>query len=314
MERRYFERRPKIEGMGAIAVVLIIVIGVVIVFSVGRIGVGYVAVVVDPVFGSTRPVGDGANARYFFKPPWASVFKVYVATDSVNMWSEVGGVGDFPAVQSLTKDGLRVDVDITVRWRVSASNVVELFRRFPALDWKDRAVIPIIREATRNLIVDFTAIETIERRGVIDTMLEQTLSEAFDKEPSLAGAILLDAVDLRRITLPDKFVTAIESKLAAEQLAIAAEFNKTRILVIANATAQSRIIEAEGAAKSRIIIANATREAIDAIAAQSPGLNSTQLTNLYLYLEALKDIAETGKGSFIIVTGERGQFIIPVPP
>jgi len=314
LERRYFERRPKIEGSIAIAVVLIIIIGGVLVFSIGRIGVGYVAVVVDPVFGSTTGVGDGANAHYFFKPPWASIYKVYVATDSINMWTERTAVGDFPAVQSLTKDGLRVDVDITIRWRVSASNVVALFRRFPALDWKDRAIIPIIREAIRNLIVNFTAIETIMRRGVIDTMMEQTLSEAFGKEPSLEDAILLDAVDLRRITLPETFVNAIESKLAAEQLAIAAEFNKTRILVVANATAMSQIVQAEGLAKSKIIIANATREAIDAIAAQSPGLNSTQLTNLYLYLEALKDIAETGKGSFIIVTGEAGQYIIPLPP
>lgn len=314
MERRYFERRPKIEGSIAIAVVLIIIIGGALVFSIGSIGVGYVAVVVDPVFGSTTGVGDGANARYFFKPPWASIYKVYVATDSINMWTERTAVGDFPAVQSLTKDGLRVDVDITIRWRVSGSNVVDLFRRFPALDWKERAIIPIIREAIRNLIVNFTAIETIMRRGVIDTMMEQTLSEAFGKEPSLEDAILLDAVDLRRITLPETFVNAIESKLAAEQLAIAAEFNKTRILVVANATAMSQIVQAEGLAKSKIIIANATREAIDAIAAQSPDLNSTQLTNLYLYLEALKDIAETGKGSFIIVTGEAGQYIIPLPP
>ena len=314
MERRYFEKRPRIESSLAVAVVVIIIIGGVLVFSFGRIGVGYVAVVVDPIFGSTTAVGDGANARFFFKAPWASVYNVYIATDSVNMWSEPTAVGDFPAVESLTKDGLRVNVDITVRWRISASGVVDLYRRFPGLDWKDRAIIPIIREAIRNLVVDFTAIETIERRGVIDTMMEETLSEALNREPSLAGAILLDAVDLRRISLPDTFINAIESKLAAEQLAIAAEFNKTRILVVANATAQSQVIQAEGLAKSKIILANATREAIDAIAAQRPDLNSTQLTNLYLYLEALKDIAETGKGSFIIVTGEAGQYIIPVPP
>lgn len=314
MDRRYFERRPRLETAGAIAVVLIIIVGGVLFFSFGRIGVGYVAVVVDPVFGSTTAVGDGANAQYFFKPPWASIFKVYVATDSVHMWSEVGEVGDFPAVPCLTKDGLRVDVDITVRWRVSASAVVDLFRRFPAMDWKERATIPIIREAIRNLIVDFTAIETIERRGVVSAMMEEALTEAFSVEPSLAGAIILDAVDLRRISLPDAFIGAIESKLAAEQLAIAAEFNKTKMLVLANATAMSQILQAEGLAKSKIIIANATREAIDAIAAQQPGLNSTQLMNLYLYLEALKDIAESGKGSFIIVTGDTGQFIIPLPP
>jgi len=314
LDSRFSERMPRIEGAGAIAVVIIVIIGGVLIFSIGRVGVGYVAVVVDPVFGTTTSVGDGANARYFFKPPWAGTFNVYVATDSVNMWTERGAIGDFPSVPSLTKDGLRVDVDITVRWRVSPSGVVDLFRRFPALDWKERTIIPIIREAIRNLLVDFTAIETIERRGIIDTMMEQALSEAFTREPSLAGAVLIDAVDLRRISLPDNFVNAIESKLAAEQLSIAAEFNKTRILVLANATAMSEIIKAEGIAKSRIIVANASREAIDTIAMGQPGLNSTQLTNLYLYLETLRSIAESGKGSFIVAPGDMGQFIIPIPP
>lgn len=314
MDREYFERRPRIEGVGAVAVVIIIIIGGVLVFSMGRVSVGDVAVIVDPILGTTSSVGDGANARYFFKPPWASVFKVYVATDSVNMWSEGAGIGDFPAVEALTKDGMRVDVDLTVRWRVFPSNVVDLFRRFPGLDWRDRAIIPIIREAVRDLIVNFTAIATIERRGVISAMMEQSLSEAFRDEPSLAGAILIDAVNLRRIALPDGFVNAIESKLAAEQLAIAAEFNKTRLLVLANASATSEIIKAEGIARSRVIIANATREAVEAMAALDPELDKAELTRLYLYLETLRDISESGKGTFIIAPSDSGQFIIPVPP
>lgn len=314
MDREYFERRPRIEGVGAVAVVIIIIIGGVLIFSMGRVSVGDVAVIVDPILGTTSSVGDGANARYFFKPPWASVFKVYVATDSVNMWSEGAGIGDFPAVEALTKDGMRVDVDLTVRWRVFPSNVVDLFRRFPGLDWRDRAIIPIIREAVRDLIVNFTAIATIERRGVISAMMEQSLSEAFRDEPSLAGAILIDAVNLRRIALPDGFVNAIESKLAAEQLAIAAEFNKTRLLVLANASATSEIIKAEGIARSRVIIANATREAVEAMAALDPELDKAELTRLYLYLETLRDISESGKGTFIIAPSDSGQFIIPVPP
>ncbi len=313
MERRYEIRGPRIEGVGIVAIVVIIIVGGVIIFSVGRVGVGEVAVVVDPVMGSTTSVGDGANARYFFKAPWASVFKVYVATDSVNMWTDATGIGDFPAVPSLTMDGLRVDVDITVRWRILPSAVVELFRRFPLQDWRDRAIIPIIREAIRNLIAEFTAIETIERRGTIAVALEEDLIGAFGTEPSLAGAIILDAVDLRRITLPDNFVDAIESKLAAEQLSIAAEFNKTRILILANATAQSRIIASEGQARSRIILANATRDAIDAIIHNNPDVSMDDITQLYLYLETLRDISESGNSQFIVITGDQGQFIVPIP-
>jgi len=207
-----------------------------------------------------------------------------------------------------------VDVDITVRWRVLPSGVVDLYRRFPGLDWKDRAIIPIIRETVRNLIVDYTAIETIETRGVIGTQLVKDLGKVFEAESSLQGAVLIDAVNLRRITLPDKFVNAIESKLAAEQLAIAAEFNKTKILVLANASAVSQRIRAAGIADSKLIIANATKEAIEVITFQLPETDLTQITNLYIYLETLRDIAESGKGTFIIAPGDSEQFIIPVPP
>jgi len=97
-------------------------------------------------------------------------------------------------------------------------------------------------------------------------------------------------------------------------IVIAAEFNKTRILVLANATAVSQIIKAEGLAQSKLIIANATREAIETITVQLPETDLTQITNLYLYLETLRDIAESGKGTFIIAPGDSEKFIIPVPP
>ncbi|NIN70011.1 MAG: hypothetical protein GTO63_36075, partial [Anaerolineae bacterium] len=121
MERRFRFDGPRFEGIGVIALVIIVIAGGLLFFGVGRIGVGYVAVIVDPVFGSTNVVGTGNNAQYFIKAPWASVYQIYVATDSVHMWSDVTEVGDFPAVESLTKDGLKVDVDVTVRWRIDPS-------------------------------------------------------------------------------------------------------------------------------------------------------------------------------------------------
>ncbi len=188
-----------------------------------------------------------------------------------------------------------------------------LYRRFPAGDWKERAIIPIVRRVIRDTVVKFTAIETIEKRDAVGPELEAALRSELEREPSLVGAVVLGTVDLREIALPSKFIDAIETKLATEQLAIAAEFNRTKILVLANATAQSAIIEAEGIATSRIIVANATYESIRIIAGES-GMNSTQLTTLYLTLEALKEIAKTGRTTFLIVTGEEGTWILPIPP
>jgi regulator of protease activity HflC (stomatin/prohibitin superfamily) len=311
VERRFEFEAPRVEGLGVILVAVLIIVGGIIIFSVGRIQVGYVAIVVDPIFGSTTSVGTGINAKYFLKMPWASVYKIYVATDSIHMWSDPFEQGDFPAVESLTKDGLKVDVDITVRWRLSPSATVALFRKFPSLDWRDRAIIPIIRESIRNLLVDFSAIETIEKRGTIGAVLFADLEESFNKELSIGDAIILDAVNIRKITLPDTFVNAIEKKLAAEQLAIAAEFNRTRLLVIADANAQASLIEAQGLANSRLVLANATRVSIELISESDPDLNAAEIAKLYLYLETLRDIAESGKGQFIIVPDE-SQYILPI--
>jgi regulator of protease activity HflC (stomatin/prohibitin superfamily) len=313
MEKRYNLDGPKIEGLGVIALALIIILGGVLFFSLGRIGVGQVALVIDPVLGTTSAIGDGQNARFFFKSPWANVYKVYVATDSIHMWSEGGAIGDFPAVESLTRDGLRVDVDLTVRWSISPSGVPDLFRRFPGLDWKERAIIPIIRETIRDLLVDYTAIETIERRGTIAKTMEVSLEEALSTERALRESIILRGVDLRKISLPATFVKAIESKLSAEQLSIASEFNKTRLIILANATAESQILNAEGLAESRLLLANSTREAIINLARSEKGLNMSKLTKLYIYLETLRDISEKGNSQIYVISGDNGEFILPIP-
>lgn len=312
VSRRFDFEGPRIEGYGVVAIVLIIAVGGILFFSVGRIGVGYVAVIVDPVFGTTSVVGTGSNAQYFIKSPWATVYKIFVATDSVHMWSDAMEVGDFPAVESLTKDGLKVDVDITIRWSITPSEAADLFRKYPGLDWKDRAVIPIIRETIRNLLVDYSAIETIELRASLGVALKTSLEKALEEESSLSNAVVLDAVNIRKITLPDNFVSAIEKKLASEQLAIAAEFNKTHLLVIADANAQSAIKEAQGLAASRLIIANATKQSIMVIAQANPEIDPAELAKLYLYLETLRDIAASGKGQFIIVPGD-SPYILTVP-
>ena len=312
VSRRFDFEGPRIEGYGIVAIVLIIAVGGLLFFSVGRISVGYVAVIVDPVFGTTNVMGTGENAQYFIKAPWATVYKIYVATDSVHMWSDAMEAGDFPAVESLTKDGLKVDVDITIRWSILPSGAADLFRKYPGLDWKDRAIIPIIRETIRNLLVDYSAIETIELRATLGIALKTSLEKALEEESSLSKAVALDAVNIRKITLPDNFVSAIEKKLASEQLAIAAEFNKTRLLVIADANAQSAIKEAQGLAASRLIIANATKQSMMIIAQANPEIDPAELAKLYLYLETLRDIAASGKGQFIIVPSD-SPYILSVP-
>ncbi|MCK4952390.1 hypothetical protein KAS14_01190 [Candidatus Bathyarchaeota archaeon] len=300
----------RIRGLSIVAIVLVAVIAVALFLSVGRVNVGYVVVIVDPLGGTISSAGDGSSARYFFKPPWATTQQIYVATESVHMWTDIDPTtgqaifGDFPAVPSLTQDGLGVDVDVTVRWTLAPSLIADLYRKYPAGDWEDRAIVSIIREAIRDTLVQFTAIQTIEERKNIATILEITLREQLGLEPSLVNATILGTIDLREVALPPTFIAAIEAKLAAEQLAIAAQFNATKILVLANATKAATVIEALGEAEAMETVADAIRTAIDSI--------GEEYAELYIWSESLKDIAE--KGGLIVVVGPNQSVPIIVSP
>ena len=78
----------------------------------------------------------------------------------------------------------------------------------------------------------------------------------------------------------------------AEQQKIQADFEKQRILILANATAQEVIIKASGEAEAKLIEANATIEAIELVL-ESTGQsgNGTRIAELYLWVQTLQRIA-----------------------
>ena len=98
--------------------------------------------------------------------------------------------------------------------------------------------------------------------------------------------------DLENIGYPEKYTSAIEDKLVSEQQKIQADFERERILVLANATAQETIIKASGEAEAKIIEANATKQAIELVL-MSVGQNGneTRIGELYLWIQALQRIA-----------------------
>ncbi|MFQ6085198.1 MAG: prohibitin family protein [Candidatus Bathyarchaeia archaeon] len=276
---------------------LIVIVGALL-FSVASIAVGEVAVITDPILKSVWTVGDGTKAQYYLKPPWAAAHRVYVAVDYIHMYPNAPPP-DFPSAPSLTKDGLAVGIDLTIRWSVSPSQVKPLFLNYPKADWKTRTIIPTIRQVIRDTIVKYNAIETIEYREEISQEFFNKLNAKLQAEESVAGAILLQELNLRDISLPARFTEAIEAKLSAEQQAKQAEFQRQQILTLADARAKERIIVANGTAQSLRLLAEYT------------GADPAEITALFLQLEAYKEMTE--KGARIIVITGQGQYIIPLP-
>ncbi len=305
-----FGKRSWLIRVAVAVLVVLIIFAIIIPLTIFRtVAVGYGAILVDPIGGAVS--GPITGPAWFFKAPWVSDIHIYYAIDSVGMWKEDEVQGDYPPVTPISKDGLRIEVDLLVRWSLDYTKLKDLYQRFPNLDWKDRVVSSVIRETGRNVIGQYTAIQIIENRSIITQVLSDEITDSLYTEESLLNSLINVEVDLRDIDPPTDFLKAIEAKIAAEQAKLQAEFEREKILILANASAAEKIIAAQGEASSRLIIANGTAESIRIIA-ENAGMNVTELTNLYLTLEALKEIAKTTE-NFVVILGQDGlTYLIPV--
>jgi regulator of protease activity HflC (stomatin/prohibitin superfamily) len=304
-----FGKRRWLTRVAVAMLVVLIIFAIIIPLTIFRtVGVGYGAILVDPIGGTiSDPITGPA---WFFKAPWVTDIHVYYAVDSVGMWKEDAVQGDYPPITPISKDGLRIEVDVLVRWSLDPTRLKDLYQTFPRLDWKERVISSVVREVARNIIGQYTAVQIIENRSIITQDLSDEIVSSLYVEESLLNALTNVEVDLRDIDPPVEFLQAIEAKIAAEQAKLQAEFERERILILANASAAEKIIAAQGEASSRLIIANGTAESIRIIA-EDAGMNVTELTNLYLTLEALKEIAKTTQ-NFVVILGEDGlTYLIP---
>ena len=154
---------------------------------------------------------------------------------------------------------------------------------------------------------EYTALETISYRDVVVDRIEEAVFTEIREEPSLAGALTRLEMDVRDIAYPEQYMQSIEIKLVAEQQKIQADFERQKILVMANATAQEAIVEARGYAEAKIIEARGVEEAIRIMVEMYPEQDSTRILELYLYLKTLQDLDVP---VLILGIGEDGMPII----
>jgi regulator of protease activity HflC (stomatin/prohibitin superfamily) len=262
-----------------LAIVLVIFAIIVPLTMVVSVGVGHAVVLVDPI---SRSISDPIlGPTYAFKPPWVSAVDVYYATESYEA-----------TVPCFSSDQLEMEIGVLVRWSLTPDKIRDLYNNYPNMNYQKTAIESILEETMRLITKKYTALETIEFRDVVRNEIETTVLEELETEPSLAGALTGLEFDLKNIGYPEKYTSAIEDKLVAEQQKIQAEFEREKILILANATAQEVVIEALGEAEAKVIEANATRQAIELVL-ESVGQsgNETRIAELYLWVQTLQRIA-----------------------
>lgn len=283
----------------AIAIIALIVIFLIIfgIFMVRQAAVGHAIILVDPLAKTTSDAILGPT--YLFKAPWVNAIDIFYATDTFET-----------TIPSFSSDQLEMQIDVLARWSLDPSRLNSLYNNFPNLNYKEKAIESIMEETIRLVTKNYTALETIEFRDVVTSEIETAVQNEMETETSLAGALLNFELDLKNIGYPAKYTSAIEDKLVAQQQKIQAEFEKARVLILANASAQGVIIEAAGEAEALVIEANATRIAIETIL-QSVGQsgNETRIAELYLWVQTLQRIAPDVE--IMIVGADNIPILIP---
>lgn len=245
----------------AVAAVIIVLALTVTVVPAGHVGV-------MDFFGkvSGRELAPGLN----FKIPLSRVIKFSTQTQdyTMTMAQNEGQVKGDDSIAALTKEGLKVNLDITVLYHLEKNQAGAIYQNI-GQDFENKIIRPAIRSSIREVVAQYTA-EALysEKRAESAANLLAILKKKIDQR-----GILVEDVMLRDVTLPAGLSSSIEEKLKADQEAQRFDF----VLLKEQKEAERKRIEAAGQRDAQKII------------------NESLTTNYlqYLYIQQLKDRAGT---------------------
>lgn len=188
---------------------------------------------------SNDPITEGLR---FFNPFVTRMIKISTQTENL----EVG-------LNIPSKEGLTIGSEVSILYHVEAEKVPDLLRNI-GTDFERNIILPVFRSSVADVTSRFYAkdMHTGERSTIEKAIREQMMTYLADK------GILVEAVLLKSIQLPNSLARAIELKLEAEQDAQRMEF----VLEQARREAEQKRIEAEGVRDAQLIIAEGLDPAI----------------------------------------------------
>jgi len=192
-----------------------------------------------------RRFAGGIDKEKIYKPgfhviaPWNKLYEYDVRTKE----------GD-ESMKVLSKNGLTITVDLSYRYMPQSGQIGYLHDEIGP-NYLKRIIVPEIRSATREVIGKYLPEElySTKREAIQDEIEQLTIKSCSEKY------LILDAILIREVELPENLKASIEQKLQEEQLAFQYEFKLDR----ERKEAERKIIEAEAkAAANRILNASLT--------------------------------------------------------
>lgn len=187
----------------------------------------------------------------------------------------------FERMDVLSKNGLNIEVELSYRFAPNPSRIGYLHNNV-GKSYVDRIIKPEIRSATREVIGQYLPEE------LYSTKREAIQIEIFEKTKKAIEAkdLLLDAILIRSVQLPEKLKTAIEMKLEEEQQSFQYEFKLEK----ERKEAERKIIEARAKAEANRIL--------------NASLSSNILKDKGI--EATMELSKSPNSKIVIVGGKDG--------
>lgn len=205
--------------------------------------------------------------------------------DKIDRSSVTGeGLTIKPAITVLDKRGLPVGIELTVQYRLNATNAAQTISNW-GFSWEEKIINPVVRDVVRNVIGQYDAESLPQKRNEIGTEINIGISKSVDGLENTPAN--LESIQLREIVLPVKVKEQIERvQLAKQQVEQAQqEVEKAKQDAFTReeterGKANAIKIEAEGAASAITIKAIAQAAANKVI--------SASLTTQLIQLEQIK--------------------------
>lgn len=276
-----FKNAPQLarnaKGIGVVLTLLGLLLSCFVQIDNGYIGV-------TKLFGKVQ--NDVLTPGLNFVNPLYKVEKLDIRTQNYTMSAvhSEGQIDGDDAIRVLTSDGLEVTIDLTVLFRVNATEAPKLLKETGS-DYIDKIIRPLARTKIRDNAVRFEAVSLYStKREEFEARIFKGIESEFRKR-----GIVLENILIRNIALPQTVKSTIEKKIQAEQEAQKMQF----VLQKEKQEAERKRVEAQG------------------IADYQSKINSTLTPELIRYeqIKAYKELA-TSSNSKVIIMGSGNSPVI----
>ncbi|MFC2130024.1 prohibitin family protein [Bacteroidota bacterium] len=221
---------------------VLIAVGI-ITAAIVQINAGHVGVKV--LFGEVKSgvLHEGLNIIN----PLVDVKEMSIQTQNYTMaanYDEGDKAGD-DAIRVLSKDGLQVEIDLTILFRVMPNKAPNIFREL-GLNFRDKIIRPTARTKIRENAVNYNAIDLF---STLRVPFEAAIKAGIIKDLKERG-IELEKLLIRNINLPKSVKESIERKITAVQDAQRMEY----VLQKETQEAERKRVEARGVRDAQKII------------------------------------------------------------